>query len=165
MSLASFAHWLEGREWAMDFAASVHAYPIVLAIHLSCIAVFGGMILVTNLRLLGWVLTDYPVTEVVSRLRAWKTAGFLIMAACGVLLAGSEAGKYYANNYFWFKMSLLALVGLHALVFRRGVYRSAPKPDGSAVAPGQAKLAAISSLILWTGVICAGRLIGYHVLN
>jgi hypothetical protein len=103
MSLASFAHWLEGREWAMDFAASVHAYPIVLAIHLSCIAVFGGMILVTNLRLLGWALTDYPVTEVVSRLRAWKAAGFLIMAACGILLAGSEAGKYYANTYFWIK--------------------------------------------------------------
>ena len=149
----------------MDFAASAHTYPIVLAIHLSCIAVFGGMILMTNLRLLGWALTDYPVSEIVGRLRAWKIAGFLIMAGCGFLLAGSEAGKYYANTYFWVKMTLLALVALHALVFRRGVYRNAAKADDSSGTPRQAKVAAISSLILWTGVLCAGRLIGYHILD
>ena len=149
----------------MDFAASTHAYPIVLAIHLSCIALFGGMILMTNLRLLGWALTDHSVSEVVGKLRVWKTAGFLIMAACGFLLAGSEAGKYYANTYFWVKMSLLALLGIHALVFRHGVYRSAGKLDSSPATPRQAKVAASLSLILWTGVVCAGRLIGYHVLN
>jgi uncharacterized membrane protein len=165
MSLSSFAHWLERREWAMDFAASSHAYPIVLAIHLSCIALFGGMILLTNFRLLGWALTDYPVRDLVERLRVWKTTGFVIMAGCGLLLAGSEAGKYYANTYFWVKMSLLALVGLHALVFRRGVYRSRAAPDDSASTFPQAKVAAISSLILWTCIVCAGRLIGYHVLN
>lgn len=147
----------------MDFAASAHAYPIVLAIHLSCIALFGGLILMTNLRLLGWALTDYSVSDLVERLRVWKTAGFVIMAACGLLLAGSEAGKYYVNSYFWAKMSLLGLVGLHALVFRR-VYRSAAKMDGSAATPLQTKVAATLSLILWTGVVCAGRLIGYHVL-
>jgi hypothetical protein len=163
MSFSSFAHWLERREWAMDFAASVHAYPIVLAIHVSCIALFGGMILMTNLRLLGWALTDYSVSEVIGRLRVWKVAGFLIMAVCGILLAGSEAGKYYHNTYFWVKMSLLGLLGLHALVFRRGVYRNAARLDDSPAR--QAKVAAILSLILWTGVICAGRLIGYHVLD
>jgi len=149
----------------MDFAASVHAYPIVMAIHLSCIAVFGGMILITNLRLLGWALTDFPVTELVARLRAWKTAGFVIMAGCGILLAGSEAGKYYANTYFWIKMSLLALLGFHALVFRRSVYRSVAVVGDSGATSPEAKVAAILSLILWTGVLCAGRLIGYHVLN
>jgi hypothetical protein len=165
MSLSSFAHWLERREWAMDFAASAYAYPIVLAIHLSCIALFGGMILMTNLRLLGWALTDHPVSEVVGKLRVWKTAGFLIMVACGFLLAGSEAGKYYANPYFWVKMSLLGLLGIHALVFRHGVYTSEGKLDSSPATPRQAKVAAGLSLILWTGVVCAGRLIGYHVLN
>lgn len=77
----------------MDFAASVHAYPIVLATHLSCIALFGGLILMTNLRLLGWALTDYSVSDLVEKLRVWKTAGFVIMAGCGLLLAGSEARK------------------------------------------------------------------------
>src|SRR5579859_3005846 len=113
MSLAWWAHWLERREWALDFAGSSYAYPIVLATHLSCIAVFGGMILMTNLRLLGWALTSYPIAEVLLSLRVWKRLGLLIMVACGVLLAGSEAGKYYNNPYFQIKMTLLGLLALH----------------------------------------------------
>jgi hypothetical protein len=162
MSLSSFAHWLERREWALDFSASPYAYPIVLAIHLSCIALFGGMILITNLRLLGWALTSYPVSEVLERLRMWKRAGFVVMAGCGLLLAGSEAGKYYANPYFDLKMALLALLGVHALLFRRSVYRN-KKLDAASSLPRQAKIAAILSVMLWTGVVCAGRLIGYHI--
>jgi hypothetical protein len=163
MSLFSFAHWLERREWAQGFSASAYAYPLVLATHLSCIALFGGMILITNLRLLGWAFTGFSVSEVLDRLRIWKTLGFLVMVGCGLLLAGSEAGKYYANPYFGAKMALLALLGLHALVFRRSVYRNTAKLDGAVAAPFQAKLAGALSLLLWTGAVCAGRLIGYHV--
>jgi hypothetical protein len=162
MSLASFAHWLQDREWAGDFSGSPNAYPIVLATHLTCIALFGGMILITNLRLLGWALGGISVTDVVQKLRVWKWAGFLIMITCGALLAGSEAVKYYVNPYFWTKMTLLVLLGVHALVFRRGVYRNTAELDRAAGMPGRAKLAAVLSLILWTGVVCAGRMIGYY---
>ncbi len=116
----------------------------------------------TNLRLLGWALNSYPISEVLLRLRLWKRLGLLVMVTCGVLLAGSEAGKYYDNPYFEIKMTLLALLAVHAFVFRRGVYRNAAL-DAAPVIPGQAKLAAILSLILWTGVLCAGRMIGYSI--
>jgi len=90
MSLAAIARWLEQREWAGDFSASQWLYPSVLAIHLTCIAIFGGMILVTNLRLLGF-LRSQSLTDVVQKLRYWKRTGFVIMVTCGALLAGSEA--------------------------------------------------------------------------
>jgi len=163
MSFYSFAHWLERREWALDFSASSYAYPIVLATHLSCIAVFGGMVLVTNFRLLGWALTCYPISDVMRKLRFWKRLGFLLMVTSGLLMAGSEAGKYYGNPFFWTKVALLALIGVHALVFRRSVYRKTTELDLAPVVPGHAKLAAAASLILWTGVVCAGRLIGYYI--
>jgi hypothetical protein len=38
-------------------------YPIVLSTHLACIAIFGGLILITNLRLLGWALSDIPADD------------------------------------------------------------------------------------------------------
>lgn len=161
MSLFDFARWLQDRDWAQDFSGSAYAYPIVLATHLSCIAVFGGMILITQLRLLGWTLTSQSVTDVVTKLRPWKWFGFFLMITCGALLAGSEAVKYYPNPYFWTKMILLALLGVHALVFRRSVYRNTEELDRAPVMPGRAKLAAALSLILWTSVVCAGRLIGY----
>ena len=82
------------REWAEDFSSSALVYPAVLATHLICIALFGGMILLTNLRLLGWSLTSYSISDVVGRFRIWKRIGFVVMVTCGLLLAGSEAEKY-----------------------------------------------------------------------
>ena len=162
MSLPSFARWLAGREWAQDFAGSAYFYPIVLATHLVCIAVFGGMILITNLRLLGWTLKSESISDVVGRLRIWKRIGFTVMITCGLLLAGSEADKYYNNPFFWIKMTLLTLIGVHGLAFRRSVYRNTAELDRAPVPPRQARLAASLSLILWIGVVCFGRLIGYY---
>lgn len=163
--LYSFAQWLAHRDWAMDFAGSSYAYPIILATHLSCIALFGGMILMTNLRLLGLALNGFTVTEVVGRLRIWKRIGFLVMVTCGFLLAGSEADKYYSNPYFWIKMSLLVLLGVHGLAFHRSVYYNTAKLDEAPVMPSQAKLAAVLSLVLWIGVASFGRMIGYYEGN
>ena len=101
-------------------------------------------------------------SDVVWRLRPWKWGGLVLMVTCGVLLAGSEAGKYYGNPYFWTKMTLLSLLIVHSLVFRRSVYRNTAALDRAAVMPGRAKLAAALSLILWVGVVTAGRMIGYY---
>jgi hypothetical protein len=98
----------------------------------------------------------------VGRLRPWKWGGLVLMVTCGALLAGSEAGKYYGNPYFWTKMTLLSLLIVHSLVFRRSVYRNTAALDRAAVMPGRAKLAAALSLILWIGVVTAGRMIGYY---
>ena len=163
MSLVlSFALWLMHRSWAESFSGSPHAYPIVMATHLSCIAVFGGLILMTDLRLLGLAFTGIPVSDFIRRLRAPKWAGFMIMVTCGGLLAGSEAAKYYENPYFWLKMALLLLIGIHALVFRRSVYGNTAALDNSKVLPREAKLAGALSLVLWISVVCAGRMIGYY---
>ena len=94
-------------------------YPIILASHLTTIAIFGGLILMSDLRLLGLALTDVPVSEVLLRTRPWKRVGFVIMVTLGMLLAGSKLFNYYDNPYFQVKMTLLALVGVHAIVFRR----------------------------------------------
>src|SRR4029450_7432932 len=78
---------------------SAYVYPIVLSTHLACIAVFGGLILVTNLRLLGWALTDIPQDALIAGLRPWKIGGFVVMATCGALLAASKAEEYFANPF------------------------------------------------------------------
>lgn len=159
----SFMHWLAQRDWAMDFAGSAYAYPITLATHLCCIATFGGMILLTNLRLLGWALTDFSISDVIGKFWLWKRVGFVIMITAGLLLGGSEADKYYPNPYFWTKMTLLVLIGIHGLAFRSSVYTSAATAelDRAPVLPGRAKLAGALSLVLWVGVVSMGRMIGY----
>jgi hypothetical protein len=132
-----------------------------MALHLTCIAIFGGMILMGNLRLLGVALCNQPVSSVIGSLRVPKRIGFVLVATCGILLAGSKAEEYYYNAFFWTKMSLLALVFIHGFIFRPSVYNKAAEFDGLKRMPGRVKLAAGLSLLLWAGVACAGRGIGY----
>jgi len=137
---------------------SVYAYPIILSTHLACIATFGGLILLTNLRLLGWMLIDVPADALIRSLRPWKQAGFAIMVTCGVLLGASKAEEYLSNPFFQVKLALLCAVGLHGLYFSKRVYRR----DERLVNPSTARLAAALSLVLWVGVVSMGRWIAYY---
>jgi hypothetical protein len=119
---------------------SAYAYPAVLTLHILTLAFFGGMVLMTDLRLLDLALRSYPVDDVLNNLRVPKRVGFALAAASGLLLFGARADRYSHNPWFWAKLVLLALVGFTHMVFRSRV-----------------KLAAALSLLLWTAVVCAGR--------
>ena len=159
------AHSIQSIDFLTAFSESVLAYPIVLSTHLACIALFGGMILMTNLRLLGLNFMGLTITEMVTSFRPWKRGGAIIMIATGLLLATSEAEKYAPNPFFWTKMIILGLIGAHALFFRPIVYNRTEELDRSAVIPTQVKVAAILSLVLWTAMFTMGRLIAYWEPN
>ena len=161
MSVLSFAQWLQSTGFATALRGSWYVYPIVLSLHLVFIACFGGMIFVGNLRLLGAAFRRYSISDVVNQLRWPKRIGFLLVLTCGALLASSKAEEYYYNVFFWTKMSLLALIAVHGLIFRRSVYQNTAALDKAPAIPGVAKLAASLSLVLWLGVAIAGRGIGY----
>jgi Family of unknown function (DUF6644) len=159
--LVSFLIWLENLAWVSGFRSSAYVYPVVLALHLTAISLFSAMIVATDLRLLGWALTDSPSAEVIQRLRTGKRIGFILAAACGCILFASKAEEYYYNPFFRTKMLLLALVAVHALAFRKGVYADSAGLAHSGVATWRAKLAASLSLMFWLGILGAGRAIGY----
>jgi hypothetical protein len=157
----NIAHSLQSIGFLSDFSESVLMYPITLSIHLTCIALFGGMILMTNLRLLGLTFKSLTITEIVTTFRPWKRLGGVVMIATGLLLAASEAEKYAPNPYFWTKMIVLGLIGVHALIFRPIVYNRTEELDRSPIIPTKVKAAAILSLALWTTMFTVGRLIAY----
>jgi hypothetical protein len=161
MSALEFAQWVQGTDWATFLRMSAYIYPSILATHLTGIALFAGAVLVTDLRLLGVILRNQKVSDVVNQTRWPKRLGFLIVATCGALLAGSKAEEYYYNAFFRAKLALLVLVAVHALVFRGSVYNNAAAFDQARRIPGRAKLAATLSLLLWISIACVGRGIGY----
>jgi hypothetical protein len=134
-------------------------YPIIGGLHLLSIALFGGMVLATNLRLLGWAMQRWGVSEIVGQLRPWKWAGFVIVTVTGLLLAWAEPIRLYKSPSFWIKMVFFALLGLHALVFRRDVYWNTIALDKGLTRT--ARLAAISSMIIWAGLVVSGRWIAF----
>lgn len=156
MSVTSALQWIENTDLSMAVREGALPYPILGGIHLLGIALFGGMLLVSDLRLLGLAMQKRPVFDVIQQFRTGKQIGFWMVAISGLLLAWAEPLKLYRSPAFWVKMALLALVGLHALIFRSRVYQNA-EPDPAA----RAKWAAALSLILWAGLIFSGRLIAF----
>jgi hypothetical protein len=66
-----------------------------------------------------------------------------------------------ANPAFRLKLLLILAGGLNALAFHLGPFRSVRAWDRDAPTPARARLAAVLSLLIWTAVIAAGRLIAY----
>ena len=159
--LLNLALWIQATDFFTYLRGSGYVYPSILSLHMVGIAFFGGMILMTDMRLLGLAMRNRPVADVVDQLRVPKRYGFLLAATCGLLMLGCKAEEYYYNAFFRAKVTLLLLVVVHALIFRGRVYSRAAEFDQMGRVPRIAKTAAALSLILWIGIACMGRGIGY----
>jgi hypothetical protein len=157
--MLSFCLWLQSTAFFTELRGSGIVYPTILSLHVVAIAMFGVMILVTDIRLLGG-MRKYPLAEILDKLRTPKRFGLTLIVACGLLLFGAKAEEYYYNSFFRMKMSILLLIAIHGAIFRAGVYRSGAALDSGGLT-GQARLAGGLSLALWFGMVICGRGIGY----
>lgn len=161
MSLLRFCEWLSRTPLSISLREDTYDYPVLLIIHLISIAVFGGMAVMGNLRVLGFAMRSVPVSQVIGQFRAWKWAGFAILLVTGTLLAMSDPMEYYGNIMFWISMFLLLLAGLNAMAFHNGAYRTVSAWDTAPTAPANARRWAGVSLFLWIALIFAGRAIAF----
>ena len=159
--MQAFMQSLQDMGFATMVRESSLTYPILLSLHLVGMGLFGGMIAMTDLRILGFAMTKYPMADVHNQLRPYKHLGLTLVVLCGATLAWSKAAIYWPNPFFKMKLACLGLVALHALVFRGPVYKSLGEMDKTGKATGQAKIAAVVSLFLWITLVGAGRWIGY----
>jgi hypothetical protein len=159
--LLSFAQWIQATAFFTWLRGSANTYPIIMSMHMIGIAFFGGMVLMTDMRLLGLAMRKRSIADVVNQFRVPKRWGLLLTVTCGILMAGSKAEEYYYNAFFRTKLILLAVVVISELVFYRSVYADPVALDRSPTIPGSAKMAAALSLALWTAIACCGRGIGY----
>jgi len=160
--ILSACQWLQATAFFTALRGSWYVYPIVMSLHMVGIALFGGMVLMTDMRLLGFGMTKRPVSEVIYQFRVSKRYGFVLIAICGFLMFGSKAEEYYYNIFFRVKMLILLLIFVHGWIFRPSVYSQPTELDR---VPGRiptgAKVAAAVSVLLWIAMACAGRGIGY----
>jgi hypothetical protein len=159
--LLTFVQWLQFTGFFTALRGSAYIYPIVMSLHMVGIALFGGMVLMTDMRLLGWAMRKRSIADVVDQFRVPKRWGLLLTVTCGILMFGSKAEEYYYNAFFRTKLILLALVLVQELAFYRSVYANPAALDQTPTIPASAKLAATLSLVLWASIACCGRGIGY----
>ena len=85
------------------------------------------------------------------------------MVVTGALLFYAIPVRTYQSIFFRVKVAMLLLAGLNVWLFhsrvepshrRRGIWRRSH--------PSAARVAAVVSLVLWAGIIVAGRMIAYN---
>src|SRR5215471_21762399 len=90
LMLLSLAQWAQSTAFFTALRSSWYVYPAVLSLHLLGIAIFGGMVLLTNMRLLGWAFRDRSISDMIEQLRVPKRFGLILVATCGVLMLGAK---------------------------------------------------------------------------
>jgi hypothetical protein len=165
MSLLQVCERLEATRWSTALRESTYVYAAVESVHVLTLALFLGLVIVTDLRLTGLGFRGLPAGEMVARLRPWIRAGFVVMATSGILLFIAQPAATFTHPAFRAKLALLSLAGANAAIFHAGIYRSAPAWDPAAAPPPAARIAGVVSLIVWAGVVAAGRLIAYDFLR
>ena len=161
MDLAAICKMLQYSDIGTSIRESTWTFPIVETTHVLGLAISVGLILITDLRLIGAILRKRAFSEIWAQLKPWFTVGFIIVFVSGILLFWSQALKAYQSIFFRAKIVFLILAGINALVFEYTSRPTLAQWDTATVPPAQARLAGWLSIILWAGIIAAGRTMAY----
>lgn len=161
MSIMSLCQWLQDTSIGTSIRESIWTFPIIETTHVLGLSISVGLLMVSDLRLMGYIMKRRPVTEVYEQIKPWMFIGFTIMFITGIFLFWCQAVKAYSSIFFRAKVILLVLAGINALIFERGIYRKVDKWDNALVPPMEARLAGWVSLIFWVAIITCGRTMAY----
>jgi hypothetical protein len=160
MTILSICQWLEDTRLGSVVRETNWGYGSAQMLHLLGMALFGGAVVMDDLRLLGR-LRRAAMAELLDQLLPLKWGGAAVTALSGLALFISDATRLYTNPAFLAKITLLMLVALNGWIFRSRVYPGLARWDPAADPPAGAKLAASLSLLLWIAIISASRIIGF----
>lgn len=163
-TLVRFTDWLAATPLSHTVADHFWIVPALQTVHILSVAVVLANVFLINLRILGVldrgqpapVLPDRPLTPIL--------VAVAVLAVTGFLLIAGEPTRAIFRTVFWIKMALLiaavTLTWSHRAVYpassASGVGVATPARKGVAV-----KWVAGIALLLWLGVIVAGRWIAY----
>lgn len=155
MNLHAFSDWLSATPFSQVIQVTSWAIPGIQTIHLLGIAALFACALVVALRVAGRGLASEPLPNLARRFIGAIWVLLLILLVSGSLLIIAEPGRTITNPVFYIKMSLLVVVSIITLWLSRVSRRELQRPAPIHVA------AAALTMVLWTGIIFAGRFIAY----
>jgi hypothetical protein len=160
--LSQLSAWLEQTQ--MSEAIQVHDWivPTVQSIHILAIAVVAASALMINLRLLGLYAADQPLKEILARFLPFIWWPLVVLLLTGIVMIVGEPPRSLKNPVFQLKMALL-VAALAATAICQFTLRRHPTFGDLTTGrrAGVATLATVS-MLLWVGIIFAGRWIAYY---
>ena len=146
---SAFTEWFLGSD-------SIWTYPTVLTLHTFGMMVLVGSALMIDLRLLGFG-RGIPLSSL-ERLFRVMWGAFWLNLATGTMLFIADASKRGTQPLFLIKLLLVGSGIATIVLLRRRVFDGTKEP---LVITGAAKRLAVTSLLVWSAAVTAGRLLAY----
>jgi hypothetical protein len=163
--LVSIARALQrsaAQDVAVDWLRNVPGLPpIVQTIHILAIAAVMGSIMMLNLRALGLAFPSQRVAEMTERLMPWTWWSLPFLFVSGGIFILARPLRYFTNPVVGIKFGLLIPALILAFIFQRMLTLEPTLWDQPSSQRTLAKIIAAASLLLWIGIVLAGRWIAY----
>ena len=159
-----FVHWAQivnDSSLATSLKLSRYAFPIIEGVHLLGLAFSVGLLMLIDLRLMGLFLRSESAGQVLRQLRPLAIGGFVVTFATGFVLFAASASELIVSKVFLFKLVVLALAGINAVLFEFKLGRHRSGWANSGRLPWGVKAAGWTSFVLWSAAVISGRMIPY----
>src|SRR6185436_10272351 len=143
----TFGNFVRDTPWAWTSAETIHFVGLTLLV---------GVLLLINMRMLGF-MKQVPF-EALDRLLPWAMLGFAINTMTGMLFFAASANSYVGNPAFYWKLVFVMLGGVNVLYF---TFDRTWAQEPGREAPALSKLAAMSAMCLWVGVMYWGSMLPF----
>ncbi len=158
----ALGNWIaesDARELAQWLLANVPGLPPILqTIHLLSICALMASAVMLDLRILGLALPSQNLVELRERVEAWTWASLLGVFSSGIWFFLARPNRYVSNPVFQIKFALLIPAIMLSFFLYKGLRARASE---SVPLSKWFTIAALLSLVLWCGVVLAGRWIAY----
>ncbi len=161
-ALLSSPVWARIESWPLSMEiGGTWLFPLLESLHVLAAAMTVGAVLWLDLRLLGLAAGRYAVGMLSRELAPWAWGAFALAAVTGLGMFITRAASHVLNPAFQWKLLLLALAGANMAWFQFRLRRHLGPWDRAPALPLRLRAAGGLSLLLWAGVVLAGRWIGH----
>jgi uncharacterized membrane protein len=163
--LSEFSKWLATTSLSHMILTVKWIIPTLQTIHILCVAVVFSSAVLVNLRIFRLFERDEPLREITRRFLPWIWPALVILLVTGSLLIIGEPRRSLVNSTFYIKMALL----LAAILLTAGLQRAIVAAPAASETPFEESRGrrmagtalATASILVWCGILFAGRWIAY----
>jgi uncharacterized membrane protein len=161
-AISNFADWIASTQLSFLLASHLWIIPTLQSVHYMALAILFSSAALIDLRMLGAVARQQPLSRVARRFVPGIWIALVVMTITGLLLLIAEPARSLTTWEFQSKMAMLLLVIALTLAMQRFIAERAAVWDTAPALPSVARVAAVGSMVLWMLIIVAGRWIAYH---
>src|SRR3984893_1070751 len=160
-TLSGLTKWLAATPLSHAIQTTGWIIPSLQTIHILSVAVVFSAAILVDLRIWRLLDRDAPLPELARRFLPTIWPVLLVLLVTGSLLIIGEPRRSLLNSTFYLKMALLVVAILLTIGLQRSISSSPNSWDRDRWRRIAGRFAATVSILVWCGILFAGRWIAY----